>query len=65
MNTNQPTTSTTLLEARQRVAALKKELESTAPAHGPSTDWRTSREAELALDEKRLARLEQFEAVLP
>ena len=65
MNTNQPTTNLTILAARQRVAALRKELESTAPAHGPGTEWRTSREAELALDERRLARLEQHEVILP
>lgn len=65
MSTPAPTTSTTILAARARVAALRKELESTAPAHGPGMDWRTSREAELALDEKRLARLEQHAAILP
>ena len=66
MDTNpQPTTSTTILAARARVDALKQELQSTAPAHGPGTDWRTSREAELALDVQRLARLEQFAAILP
>ena len=65
MKTPTPTTSTTLLDARSRVAALRKELESTAPAHAAGTYWRTSREQELALDLQRLKRLEEFEAVLP
>ena len=64
-NTPTPTTSVYLIAARTRVAALRAELESTAPAHGPGTYWRTSREQELALDEQRLARLEQLEGAIP
>ena len=59
-----PTTSVYLIAARVRVAALREELKSTAPAHAPGTYWRQSREQELALDEQRLARLEQLEVAL-
>ena len=58
------TSNIQLLAARAQVAALREELKSTAPAHGPGTYWRRSREQELVLDEQRLARLEQLEAAL-
>lgn len=60
-----PTTSVHILTLRQRVAALKKELESTSPAHGPGTPWRTEREKALVNVEGDLARAEPFEGVLP
>ena len=60
-----PTSSVYLLAARTHVAALRSELESTAPAHEADTDWRISCEEELALSEQRLARLEQLETALP
>lgn len=65
MKTPSPTNSVHILTERQRVAALKKELASASPTHGPGTPWRTEREAALARAEQGLARLEQFEAVLP